>query len=383
MKPAVALGLADGHPLYAVARARARQRGLGVVRWHTVRGSASSGVVWNSARDLRCKGAATCAQHPGQSAAGPLALHRARGCKRGDAERVLIELWDPCKLGQDTMVTMFELPVASAAAGGMRELQQTVKGRQVTLRCALLPPPPPVKTVFFIRHGESAWNSAKADMNVSKMLGDKRNFGGKDSTGSHAGPDFKLRIREAMQTLLPRQGELTRYVDAVEFDAAEVQCEWWNTSKESAADLEARAEEFLTQLRYCPESRIIVVGHSHFTRYILSNHMAEGATIHPSVGATAEGLRSRVLCNCGVAGVRMDFRRSPHSIITEVGFLFGTRLKGEKGAKGETSFYSPPDSPYDSPRCGDSLSPPHSPRTPLSVSASPKSEQPLGNGADK
>eukprot|EP01062_Namystynia_karyoxenos_P069893 TRINITY_DN65313_c0_g1_i1.p1 TRINITY_DN65313_c0_g1~~TRINITY_DN65313_c0_g1_i1.p1 ORF type:complete len:1002 (+),score=345.94 TRINITY_DN65313_c0_g1_i1:180-3185(+) len=159
---------------------------------------------------------------------------------------------------------------------------------------------------------------------------ERRNFGGRDSTGSGRGDGFRELVVRSMQSLLPlpnsgkqQAEEMRTFCHEVDFDLTEVQAKWWSSSRESAAAVRRRMEEFLMQLRYCPERTVVVFGHSHFFRELFRHHVREDAAV---TGATLTDLCKTVLCNCGVAAVLMDFSSGVAHPITRVDLIFNSGL---------------------------------------------------------
>eukprot|EP01062_Namystynia_karyoxenos_P077190 TRINITY_DN7721_c0_g1_i2.p1 TRINITY_DN7721_c0_g1~~TRINITY_DN7721_c0_g1_i2.p1 ORF type:complete len:1072 (+),score=319.57 TRINITY_DN7721_c0_g1_i2:220-3216(+) len=156
---------------------------------------------------------------------------------------------------------------------------------------------------------------------LCRNLRERRNFGGRDSSGSACGADIMERVRQHTAKLCDGDSrELESYM-AVAFDTTEVVTKWWDDRKEDDDAFHARLEEFMTQLRYLPEERVIAVGHSHFFRSLFRAKLDSSAQC---VNTNAADLCKKKLNNCGVAAVTLDFRRA--SPIAAVELLFDTQM---------------------------------------------------------
>eukprot|EP00756_Hemistasia_phaeocysticola_P052058 Hpha_TRINITY_DN27253_c0_g1::TRINITY_DN27253_c0_g1_i1::g.140771::m.140771 len=179
---------------------------------------------------------------------------------------------------------------------------------------------------------------------------EKRNFGGRDTTGSGVGRDaFMQSFREQTLPLLPLGGEgqaeageaaeaaASELFEGLEVDCSEVESKWWNDSREPVASVRQRAEDFLSQIRFAPENSIIVVGHSHYFRDFFRQQLRPDTHLE---GASRESLQKKVLVNCGVAALDLDFAAAADGkgVITGVTMLFSSGLSkvepeiDEKGA---------------------------------------------------
>ena len=149
---------------------------------------------------------------------------------------------------------------------------------------------------------------------------ERRNFGGRDTSGAGSGQDIVGRLRKHLHlTYSPKASELME----IAVDTHEVEGKWWSDSAESQTDFALRMREFLVQLEYLPEAVLVVVGHSHFFREMFRSCLSEAfAADHP---AMVEELQARVLPNCGMAAVDMDFSLGKQ-MITNVHYMFGMQI---------------------------------------------------------
>lgn len=108
---------------------------------------------------------------------------------------------------------------------------------------------------------------------------------------------------------------------AVSLDTTEALSKWWVDSKEDDATFDARCAEFLTQLRYLQEERIIAVGHSHFFRSLFREQLHPNAQCR---NVDPADLKAKKLSNCGVAAVTLDFTHDRP--VAAVELLFDTQM---------------------------------------------------------
>lgn len=152
---------------------------------------------------------------------------------------------------------------------------------------------------------------------------EKRNLGGRDNTGTARGAEeIFARARKSLSEAGAPESDLSEYF-SVRIDATESQNRWWSDKRESNAEAHQRIDDFLRQLRYLREERVVVVGHSFFFRELFKCHLQEGAMI---TGTDAAGLTSRKMMNCGVAGLTMDFTGGLARPISQVELLLDTKM---------------------------------------------------------
>eukprot|EP01065_Artemidia_motanka_P006003 TRINITY_DN1291_c0_g2_i1.p1 TRINITY_DN1291_c0_g2~~TRINITY_DN1291_c0_g2_i1.p1 ORF type:complete len:954 (+),score=225.97 TRINITY_DN1291_c0_g2_i1:53-2914(+) len=352
----------------------------------------SSMAVWNTARDL--------------------------ACKTTDAKFLRIELLSKADDAKESRtLAARDVPVGSLCWEEAYTAHLEGAGAGISAHVTLLPivTPHTLKTVFFVRHGESVWNRAQAQRNVVTMMSstdhplndegksqalllnkrlraaiedmrtrhrtgeegptspppadddgraeelllraqvvmsspltraiqtalfglqpvlrrrgrlqlcrnlrERRNFGGRDSSGTATGPEIMDRARKYMSKLCGGDmREVERYM-AVNFDTTEVVTKWWVDRKEDDDAFGTRLTEFLRQLQYTQEERIIAVGHSHFFRSLFRAVLNQDAEC---VGVSAADLRRKKLENCGVAAVTFDFARE--NPLTRAELILGTGM---------------------------------------------------------
>lgn len=180
---------------------------------------------------------------------------------------------------------------------------------------------------------------------------EKRNFGGKDSSGKHVGDEITADLERSMYELYPAAGkaeELLRWPWAAstpctctctactaptqhahctcnayarpQLDLELVQTQWWLGQKEEEAHVVARTDELLAQLRYCEATSIVLVGHSHYFRELFRNFMPETAQ------SAAPELLKKKLSNGGMVAVDLNWADQPEKPVASVRLLFDTEL---------------------------------------------------------
>ena len=160
---------------------------------------------------------------------------------------------------------------------------------------------------------------------------EKRNFGGKDSSGQWFGKAIVDGIAASMRTLYPSAADADADSRAerllqVDFDLELVQSQWWLGSKEAEEQVIERTAELLAQLRYCESTSIAVVGHSHYFRELFRSFIDASALQQGSGMPDLQELQKKKLMNCGVAAVDVDWSLGAAKPIRGVRLLFGTEL---------------------------------------------------------
>lgn len=148
---------------------------------------------------------------------------------------------------------------------------------------------------------------------------EKRNFGGKDSSGKHVGDAITADLERSMYELYPAAGKAEELLRP-RFDLELVQTQWWLGQKEEEAHVVARTDELLAQLRYCEATSIVLVGHSHYFRELFRNFMPEAAQ------SAAPELLKKKLSNGGMVAVDLNWADQPEKPVASVRLLFDTEL---------------------------------------------------------
>lgn len=166
---------------------------------------------------------------------------------------------------------------------------------------------------------------------------EKRNLGGKDSSGSATGHTIRQRALEKLADHITND-DMLLYRD-MELDTFEVNGKWWLDHAEKGAEVKERMVELLTQIRFAQDERVVLVGHSHFFRELMRSFMDSESCEASGNSELCDALRSNVIENCAVVAVKLKFAESGNDVsgcIKGVEMLFGTKVKADK-AKGTGS----------------------------------------------
>eukprot|EP00298_Acanthocystis_sp_HF-20_P015701 c21231_g3_i2.p1 GENE.c21231_g3_i2~~c21231_g3_i2.p1 ORF type:complete len:411 (+),score=168.36 c21231_g3_i2:49-1233(+) len=373
------LGLTGKSDPYVIVSVNSKEEGKDPLKFTWPYKETTTKPIWNSARDF--------------------------GSLSAD-DTLKIELWDKDLVADDLLGTSI-IPVKSFLEKPNLEIEIKSNYLFGCFRAtALLTVElirntntfPTKKKLFFVRHGESKWNKAQADMDVSAMLSEtdhalddegvnqalgleeklsnpstqftkeendflsadiifsspltraaqtaliglnpilqkkkiihlkpnlreKRNFGGRDSSGKKIGNKVPKRILKSLSQFFILKGKMKDY-QQVQFNTFEVNFKWWLDHKESNEEVESRLYEFLMQTRFIPEEKIIFVGHSHFFRELCKIH------IHSSFESKdpnlTKNLQEKIVQNCGVVALEVDFADRDPRLIRDVKLLFGSNVK--------------------------------------------------------
>lgn len=149
---------------------------------------------------------------------------------------------------------------------------------------------------------------------------EKRNLGGRDSAGDCIGQEILIKAKTNCVEHLGQETANTIF-DNYKYDFAEVEKKWW-TDVEVMNVFRRRLYDFIQRIRFCNFEKILVVGHSHFFRALLCEHM------HPTnpTSYIAHEMKKKVIANCAVARVHFDFLNHPTEFVNDVEMMFGTGL---------------------------------------------------------
>jgi len=163
---------------------------------------------------------------------------------------------------------------------------------------------------------------------LNPNMREKRNFGGKDSSGKWCGEALLSGVREEIGKLYAGMPEVGAALATIPLELTHVQNKWWLGSKESEAHVADRIGELLAQVRFCPETSLVLVGHSHYFREMVRHFCAEGCVALDAVGTpiAASDLAAKKLSNAGLARCELDWAASEDKPICELRLLFGTEL---------------------------------------------------------
>jgi len=161
---------------------------------------------------------------------------------------------------------------------------------------------------------------------------EKRNAGGRDSSGQAVGPAIRQRVLDTLKPNFSESDWKKLQFEKTAFDTEEVDTKWWIDHKEPDEDVFKRMDELMWQLRYMPDPHIILVGHSHFFRAMMQRYLSKQFT--EANAAFATELCDRVLMNCGVMRLELDYSAAKSTepmndieLIRNAEFLFGSSFK--------------------------------------------------------
>jgi len=161
---------------------------------------------------------------------------------------------------------------------------------------------------------------------LSPNVREKRNFGGRDSTGESYDRHVEKKILSNLHSALPDRPERVNDILSVVFDSSQVAGCWWCEHRETSLQVRDRIDEMFHQIQYSSESSVIVVGHSHYFREVFRHYVS------PSFAEANKNLvndlRQYVICNCSVVGCEVEFSES--RCIVDVKMLFDTKIAGKK-----------------------------------------------------
>ena len=339
-------------------------------------------------------------------------ITREFGCLMADVSALEFRLWNSSSVGDAQYIGDATTPLASLKLGKPVQLPVHCKGKGTALVVTLPAHPPTIKQVFFVRHGQSRWNAAKAaggsagvvdrlketdhplsavgceqavDLcsqveralqqkeeggslgalfqgieqvyaspltratqtavigvnpiirNTAKKLvltryaREKRNVGGRDTTGGVRGEGIVKRVRAEVEQLF--DGEVPNVVDCDSIDASQVDLRWWNDSAESKEEFSERLRELTNLIKWSPHKSLMIVGHSHCFRGLVNLLISPKAQLPP--GVSFSDLQHKKLSNCGMMHAVIDFSQ-PHPII-KCELCLDTTLVGKVKKKGDAA----------------------------------------------
>jgi len=170
--------------------------------------------------------------------------------------------------------------------------------------------------------------AAPQPVTLNPNLREKRNVGGKDSSGKWVGEKITTGVHAELTKLLGDEPERAAALKTVPLDLAYVHTRWWLGSKESSDGVRERVEELLHQVRFDPAPSQVLVGHSHYFREMFRHFAAPDCTLTDGAGhpLPADQMGSKKLSNAGVARCELDFGSHPKAPLVAVQLLFHTQL---------------------------------------------------------
>lgn len=145
-----------------------------------------------------------------------------------------------------------------------------------------------------------------AEMVLMANAREKQNFGGLDSRPTEIGVGVLQKALDQLRLLYKDDEDaIVKTIAQLRFDVEEVQDIWWHEGAvESAAQVEARMDEFMLQLLYSQHRSVVVVGHSHFFRSVFKRFLS--ADLWAKQPELARNVTKLKLINCGVARLDLD-----------------------------------------------------------------------------
>lgn len=138
---------------------------------------------------------------------------------------------------------------------------------------------------------------------------EKKNRGGFDCISNKLGGAIVQHVVEETRLLYKgHEDGIFQTMKRLRYDVEEVQDLWCEGAVESGVALDARLDEFMSQLLYSPHRTIIVVGHSQFfqlfcNRFVSNEFMVQNPEL-------AQQLTKQKLENCGVVRLALDPSRA-------------------------------------------------------------------------
>ena len=165
-------------------------------------------------------------------------------------------------------------------------------------------------------------------VDLNPNLREKRNAGGKDSSGKWTGEALTAGVHTELDKLLADAPDRAAALKSVPLTLGHVQNKWWLGSAESVELVKERIAEALCQLRFADARSQVLVGHSHYFREIFRHFAAEGCVLKDAAGGAlpTEEMRAKKLSNAGVVRCVLDFDNDPRQPLVEVQLLFGSQF---------------------------------------------------------
>jgi len=161
---------------------------------------------------------------------------------------------------------------------------------------------------------------------LNPNLREKRNFGGKDSSGKWISDALREGVHDALRTLYADSPDIVEKLVGVELDLASVRNKWWLGSAESEGHVVDRIDDMLNQVHFNTSKSVVLVGHSHYFREVMRHFRAEACALSDSGGESLDPtqLKSKKLSNAGVIKCELDFSQAKP--LVSVQLLFATSL---------------------------------------------------------
>jgi len=170
---------------------------------------------------------------------------------------------------------------------------------------------------------------------IEPSIREKRNYGGKDSSGVSFGAASLTRLK----------GTFSTWDNTIDIDSSFIPVKWWQDKAEEPKAVEARILDFISKVRFSDATNVIFVGHSHYFRELtaeLIDEVAVGAALHVvddhanhpgpynmaelkkmSEAAAVDVLKTHIVTNCALVMASLDFTGGDHQPIKAIELLYG------------------------------------------------------------
>ena len=165
-------------------------------------------------------------------------------------------------------------------------------------------------------------------VHLNPNLREKRNFGGKDSSGKWCGDSPMRGVHGELAKLYANEPATPAALSTIPLELTHVQNRWWLGSKEGEAHVADRIQELLAQLRFGSASSVVLVGHSHYFREMVRHFRSEACVALDASGGTIDPahLDARKLSNAGIARCDFDWDGDEAKPLRQLRLLLGTEL---------------------------------------------------------
>lgn len=165
-------------------------------------------------------------------------------------------------------------------------------------------------------------------VDLNPNLREKRNAGGRDSSGKWTGEQLTEGVHAEIDKLLDDAPERAAALKRVPLTLGHVQNKWWLGSAESVEHVKERIAEALHQVRFSDARAQVLVGHSHYFREVFRHFATSECTLKDAAGGVLpnEEMTGKKLSNAGVVRCVLDYDTSPDQPVVEVQLCFGSQF---------------------------------------------------------
>uniref|UniRef100_A0A7S3Z7A3 SH3 domain-containing protein n=1 Tax=Lotharella globosa TaxID=91324 RepID=A0A7S3Z7A3_9EUKA len=166
----------------------------------------------------------------------------------------------------------------------------------------------------------------RSTLKVLSSARERRNFGGRDTQGKRKGDEIVRRLYMKLCKLYEMYGGTPKTVEEVKVDYNDATDEWWDKSRESDEEFDARLDHLMAHLQYTNEENIIVVTHSFLIRGLFQRYLGKHfKKEHPHI---AKHFTTEKLENCAVVGLQIDYDENHgRPSIVDFALLFGSQIE--------------------------------------------------------